>query len=226
MGSRFGAAAVAVAIFTLPLDASAATMISTFQGEVISGVDGTGLFLTPGASLDGLAFTLSYRVDTSRGNRTTDPTMDLVEAHDAASPATLVTLTIGQRSYSFAPDYSFIFNSNNGSEGTAFRGAWGDSNQTLEFISTNIQIAAYSLDIPVNIDVPFFVLSNGPQSQRFSITHCTVPHFICSDTEGYLHVSSLAVTAAPAPEPSTWLLLFVGVGIAGQALRSGRAVRA
>jgi hypothetical protein len=62
------AAGVALGIGAWATNADARVLMATYTGTIYSGYDGAGLFGSPGASLAGDAYIITYTIDTTKGD--------------------------------------------------------------------------------------------------------------------------------------------------------------
>ncbi len=179
----------------------------TFQGEVsgFSGAD--NLFgLTSGDSGEFITGLFTY--DTSLGERTNFYGDDALEGEigGPSIPVTGVTLTSGGQSYSFTPDASGSVVADTQKD---VLGVPGLSYGAETIAGDNfVLVFAPNGASPETVDTPF---SGVGQSYGGSLLTAS------GDTVSF-DVGFLAV--AGAPEPSTWALFTLGVGVAGLALRS------
>ena len=109
---RIGIFCATVFVAAVPAASGAATMQAIYTGTVSGSYDMTGLFgRAPGASLDGLAFSLTYTYDTSLGLRYTSATSDEIyggAGYGAPSPIFSAVLNIGGvAKVIFGTTYSF-----------------------------------------------------------------------------------------------------------------------
>jgi hypothetical protein len=199
----------------------------TLNGHVESApeLDAAGLF--GGGSLEGDHINATFLYDTANGTETLTPGMsdevDGGSGNGGGLPITSVTFTVEvpffikgdpvpqyhDYSYSFAPDYyADLLTSTSGVQDTAYNEA-GDS------------IQAYLVSdfaAPISFSQSFASSGYGPES----FFNTAIGKDGTYDT---IVFDTISVTVDAAPEPSTWMLSVLGVGVLGCALRLGRSHR-
>lgn len=186
--------------------ASAAIMVTTYEGVVDEGTDVAGIFGTAGAALDGLAYTAVFKIDTSINRNFVGPGDDTVAADGVTTPLLSAIFTLNGIGFDVA----------------SFSPLLGVSIQGNSF--------AHYTDISDRMAFEFVVLSNdlpGSLDTPFAFEHPThVNTFISLETEDrsdVMFAASLDIDrvthAAAVPEPATWTLMILGFGTAGAMLR-------
>ena len=216
-------ASVSVAGLLAATDANASVMVATFTGQVQSGADVTGVF---GAIQDlaGVSFVATFTYDPSAAvSRTINPGhSDLIQGGASVGPAVPspmldATMTINGHTVHFgSSDLGLALTSHHTVLDIA-----GASDQTPGEIHTNdsmdfdthYTLAPISLDSDASL-VPTSTLAN------FNIAHYVALPFI-DQAYGDLSISTYTVTGG-VPEPSVWLMMTAGLGLAGAMMRRAR----
>lgn len=204
--------------------ASAAVMMATFYGATdFGGYDYAGLFGAPGASLAYKPVVLTFTYDTQLG--------DLIESggetayggapFGTTSPILSASVTIGEVTQSLDLSYYGYANSQ--------AGAWFwlfGKQETPGNIATEFSAQVY-YDASGDLEAPVFAYAYGNGS--LSIYKPNDYAALLAETAfdlGGVEITYIGPSAAPAPEPSAWLLMIAGFGLMGAALRGRRALAA
>jgi hypothetical protein len=242
MTSKIAALAVGAAIsLTAAAQASAAIVSVTYTGTVSGGLDITGVFGSPGASLDGQGFTARYVFDTTRGFTSshtdasyTSSTALGGSAYGAESPALYANLTINGITFSIPGDsageiygyadssgFSRQYHQADGALHTELGWGYSDNNSTIWNESSGFGGLPGTIDVPFSMDTS----GNATNSGRFSIDKTTVAYpggiYSVDYAYGDLTPTHLSETLG-APEPASWALMLLGVFGIGAAARSRR----
>lgn len=209
--------AAAALAFGMSSAASAAIVVTTYEGTIVGGQDVAGLLGTPGMDLTGLAYAASFTIDTSV-NRTTgvdgNGPFDEVVSNGLGSPFVSATFTVGSTTLNLpAPDAIGAA----ARDGLQFlHNTLGQYSYTFNFISP---------DAPALLDTPFSAAGNG---NSFGSVYLYTASF--ADLDFYADTTieqvSSRVVSASVPEPSTWALMILGFMGAGAALRRPRPIKA
>lgn len=231
---RIGKFCATVFVAAVPAASGAATMQAIYTGTVSGSYDMTGLFgRAPGASLDGLAFSLTYTYDTSLGLRYTSATSDEIyggAGYGAPSPIFSAVLNIGGvakvifgTTYSFARQfdgfgYDYLdhyqqedtYDPQSGAFSQNYVHQWGYD---------------YGDALPINLDLPFSLsglASTGQFAGAFGFfSYDPVLGGPSTYAFGSLYADTLDVSAvAPAAVP-----LPAGAGLVVTALAALRGLR-
>ncbi len=225
-------ATVSMALVATP--ASAALMLASFRGVVVSGAGSiptydNGDFFRRGEDLIGSSFTAEFKYDTLRGVAVTNNLTDsrvggpLANCGDCLSPILSASLTIN--------GFTDYFNVN---------GA-GYANVTIvptQWRQTFFALGYYG-DLGYSNALQLFVLNVPSDPPRLGVEYTgsdvgglgapdTVPFAKSfSDQRDYrLALSNRSVTLTAIPEPATWGLMIIGFAGAGAMLRGRRQVLA
>lgn len=226
MRATLGLVAFALAITAAP--AAAAVRIAHFAGTLVSGLDQTGLFGTPGADLAGAAITASYRYDTALGLRNSNPGVSEEvfggSYFGISSPVTNTRITINGISHDIASlttstaftslGFGIAFDSYDFEDNALFQTANGAGN----FDVTTLAGFPSALDTLV---APRAVTLSNSYFQFTTFDKVNLVQSVRSYGE-WEASATFSVTAVP--EPASWALLLIGFGLVGGALRRRPAV--
>ncbi len=229
-GIKLGAAALAGVALMAATTAPAITLQAVYTGTVSSGLDAAGIFGPTTGDLTGETFVARFVYETTVGHRVTTPgSGDYIEGGtDLGIPSPILgaTLTIGGVTVHVSP------------------AAYGA--QEVDLPTTCCQADVYSeADSPERPGIQtrdtFYIEAFGTGSDsidtaipQVAVTYQGLANFFRLDanTGGVLNspiglggAGTVAVSAVP--EPSSWLLMLMGIGSVGAAsrrLRRGTAV--
>jgi hypothetical protein len=233
------AAACIVSVLSLAPQAFAGTMTLSYQGvvdntQILNGhmesaPDNDVADLFGGGNLEGEYIYATYVYNTSNGiERQTAGSAELDGGSGffASDPLTSVTITIQLESlktysYTYTPDYyaqvytgADVYNSSGVETGVSGLDEIGDSSvgdQSFTYMETNTAA-------PASLSSSYFGYGYGPGSYFDpGLTNTKEFDAIVFDTS--------LVAVSYAPEPSTWALMFTGVGLVGGAMRFSRRRR-
>jgi hypothetical protein len=212
---------------------ASATLIDViYKGVVKDGVDGIGLFGSPGADLTGDAFVATFNMDTSKGTNASTPTENYIyggAVYTTESPMIKATLEINGKSATIDGSY-------NGSV-QAFLGQPGVSNQqshsasdpdgnTLLLYVTDADSASVGI-IPFTIDIPLdFNFGASEIGGIFGTFHSgdLATSLDLTSTELIYQYPFTDGGGGAVPEPSTWALMLLGfVGLSAFGYRRTRS---
>lgn len=201
--------------------AYAAAVIS-FEGTS-SGTDNAGLFLPAGTSWQDAAATFTIIVDDEAisQNPWADGGPYGYALIDTFKPHVTAIFTLGDKSLTFHPGYTRLVT-----------GFWGDQNSEMLF--------GYSFMLDPGDDAYFSVSLRRPYDGS-TMPRSFLDPAIVEQPLNYIYSGSLgfgigdasplvggtmtvsrATIGAVVPEPSTWLMMIVGFGVAGLAMRAQR----
>lgn len=225
------------AIFTLTTtSASAAIVTITYDGVVSSGFDQTGVFGPANTALDGDAFRVVYKFDTSQGVANLSPTYNTIYGGSAigtTSPWLRTVATINGVSTNVNGGfYSEIVGSNIGNFSVQFASVvdsvqMTDINNITTVGQDQISTIAYGYpgNLPATIDQPFYVNTTGDLVSG----NLSIFDYVSDANGNYISArfanADLATTSITetidggVPEPATWVVLMLGFGAAGAVLR-------
>ena len=201
--------------------ADAVIRIATYQGTLLSGIDRSGVFVTPGGSLAGLAYSTAYTYDTTLG--TVFPVIggdwrNGGTIYGATSPILDVAITIGGATYHYTPVTVGSLHTAGGNPPVSHYG-WtnGGSHGYHYETSTN---SGY-FNAPANLAVgvsPTSLLSTDRTSFQIYVENAVGRVLI--DAQGDYGAAVYSVTGVP--EPASWALMIGGFGMIGAAVRRRR----
>jgi hypothetical protein len=202
--------------------AAATILVAAFTGTVSSGTDVAGLFGAKGADLTGDAYTAIYTFNTAIGVYEDDlPSYDEVYGgmdYNDISPVAAV-LTINGVTKSLGGAYLGSIEASSSFDVTE---ALAENYKTLGSIATedSMEISASGATSGTVLDpLPFGFTSNSGNA-TFEVSdlytgQVTELERIYLDSQGTLSISAL-------PEPATWAMMLLGVGVVGAAMRGTR----
>ncbi len=214
--------AVLTTYFALGASAASASMIiATYKGTVNGGYDTTGVFGSIG-NLAGDPYTATYIFDTSKGAVVNNlPGYEEVEGgsfYGVSSPIS-ATFTLNDITISLE----------NSTQNLAF---YKSAYDTLEYLTEGGYDFLYSnaFGVPVdNIYTPFSQIDTivqGTLSINGRNPTTGASEIVYADLSyGGAEQGSVEVSVASVPEPESWCLLVMGVGLTGALLRSGQTRR-
>jgi len=199
--------------------AMAAPMVIDISGTVVSGFDGSGLFGAAGGELGGLSYTAHYVFDPTLGLRTTGDNYDSVFGgphawspdpfRPYADPSLATTLTINGHTVSIAGNWAADFYSG---KDAYWASVGGSVNGTESALAEAMYGAAFPISLSTAFSASNFTYSAGA--------------FLVGSAYGALNPQTITVGAAggvsSVPEPVTWAMMLLGVGLIGGALRYRR----
>ena len=208
------------AMLTPALASSAATYRVTLTGTSETINDGSGVFGTPGATLADSPFRQVFTIRTAGGNVADTPTLISYDSIFGTAPPYAVsgaltinghTLTTAGLTYSSVStdgvDYQITSNDQDGSGGNAK--------------NYNFYLDLNGAGIPATVTQPLTLMLGGTSGTS------AIDNFLVSVTDpsnvglvsaaGSLNPTSISV--ASVPEPTAWLLMIVGFGTLGFAMR-------
>lgn len=225
-------------LLCMPAQAEAATYLVSFDGVVTDGTDEAHLFRGPSTSLDGAAFTASYRFDYPSPSVSVENLPFGTVLHIgliARASASAVTLTIfdtpvamgstdveyiralsilGEaRSISVASDHSVVGRGRT----EDYRITTSMNSVNTSFFESLLPFSPLDYTILSNAKPPYDVVGSGSFSIRIATTIGGA-----RITGGNLKVRHVRVSelAAPVPEPKVWAMLIFGFAAAGSAARA------
>jgi len=231
MFRRFHALALAAAAtLALASPAAAAIMVATYQGAIASGYDRTDYFGTGLADLTGVAFTATYRVDTDTAGATLRdrfPDDAYLYGSDASSPVH-GRVTINGRSLSSGDAYGEAYlktpfvsrpdGLHHLTQNYAFDGVSVDAS----YFELGIFSAIYQFVLDTDFETAFTYAADT-RDNRYgylqSYDHNLATDGYTRDINLQFTPQSVTIAMAAAPEPTAWVLLIAGFGLAGRALR-------
>jgi len=204
MKSVICAIAAACAFACWSQDASATIVTFNYTGVITLGEDVSGVFGTPFANLAGDRVRLSFTFDDSVGYRgsllgATDALYGGASTSYPATPSQGVKITIKGQTATIGGDYLGAVLNYAGSSNTS---------ASFEDAANGAIVTVDSLATPASIDTPFKPYGRG--AGQFDIETAGVQ----GQTE-----SAFALISLGAPEPAAWLLMVLGFGALGGALR-------
>ena len=230
MFRKLCALALAAGVLAVGSPAASAIMVATYRGTVTSGYDRTDYFGTGPADLSGVAFTATYRVDTDTLGATLRdryPDDAYLYGYDNQSPVH-GKVTINGRSLSSGDAYGeeylktpFVSRPDGVhhlAQNFAFNGVAIDAS----YLEVGIFSSLYQFVLDTNFETPFSYIADS-RDNRYgyleSYDRDQTGGGYRRDINLTFTPQSVTVVAAPAPEPSTWLLLIAGFGLSGLSLR-------
>ena len=188
--------------------ASAAVYTATYTGTVSSGFDSTGVFGVAATSLTGDAFTAVYTYNTALGVRATVPGVsDSVTGGSYISQPSVAsaTLTINGVTVSFS--------------GAQASSADAEPGYVAEYagstVSDYVDNNVYAATLTATLDeTSAFTVGTAAHPDYFSIAAGG------QTASGAFNTDTIQIDAAP--EPATWAMMLVGVGLTGARLRRVR----
>jgi hypothetical protein len=212
---RFVGMAALVASVGLVGTAQAAIVTFTYTGEVLSGVDGGGLFGTAGANLTGLAYSTTYAFDDTYA-KTDSGSVKAVGGIENGQPNPLIygettingisqKLTNGDYLAGYGVNYTL------GKYNNLYYFGTFSSLAAVAGVGDNIHNACFTAPSPM----PHFgVCENHADG-----------YFRTGGTELFLSTDFVASSqpfklgTSYVPEPATWAMMIMGFGLVGGALR-------
>ncbi len=237
MAIRMIAGAMAFAVATVAMPASAAMQILSFSGTLNnqSRNGSSGPFFQPNQSLDGLSFTVSLRYEladfagTSNCGSATSAACTFT-LNSSRTITQMLTVFSGQQSVTQTDTLtsgSFALNSN-GNDNFSF-GITGTGIISLQgnFTATNANMNGF-FPTPVNVSNAAFNNFSGlaVQSATFNqtTTNQTTTGYNVQARGGTITSLSASNVTAAVPEPATWAMMMLGFGGVGYALRRRKQV--
>lgn len=200
--------------------ASAAVMMATFYGSTdFGGYDYAGLFGTPDSSLAYKSMSLTFVYDTARGDRVTTADEDMVAKFGGTNPILSASITIDGVTLDLdLPDYGYASSTDN-------YWTWLSARRTNPANYDNeLSAMVIGSGMPGDLETPFTAYGYGGGSLRL----WSPTSFAEALAETDFNLGGVEVTyvgpsgPGPVPEPSAWLLMIAGFGLAGAALRARR----
>ena len=211
--------------------ARAATITMTVSGTVLSGEAQTGVFGPANTNLTGESFSLVYLFDPTSGDQTTTVTQDHLFGGSAYSLPTIGSGTL---------DLNGNID-NVGIVGAYISDTLLSNDGTTSYISANAEYQSASYPITVDDFVNFFVSSPSatfPTSFASNFSYSPVAGdssggafqvYVVdarggtANAYGQLEPTSISeVYTVPIPEPATWAMMLIGVGMIGAGMRLAR----
>lgn len=218
---RILAASAAASALLAGSPASAAVMMATFYGSTdFGGYDYAGLFGTPDSSLAYKSAKLSFTYDTERGELIESGGQTLLGGafFGTISPILSASVTIGDVTRSLDLSRYGYANSQ--------AGAWtwlSGQQETPGNIATSFSAQVYH-DASGDLETPVFAYGYGGGSLR--IYKPDSYGDLLAETDFDLQGVEVTYVGpsgpGPVPEPSAWLLMIAGFGLAGAAVRARR----
>lgn len=228
--------AALMAALTAPAQAQVATV--TVTGNVLNGLDATGRFGAAGANLAGLPFSAIFTIAAKGGTTAVDTSaLSFLYGAGAASPVS-AALTIGTGTYNFGGSWSGTARATNGVTPSGVNGT-----DSLYYAAEDTDVStmppppASSL-LYVSIDSLRDLLDSADYNSYSTISLngsdnaqglAQIAHYDPATgsygpmTYANLSLSTISAKATAAvPEPATWMMMILGFGMAGAALRRQR----
>lgn len=204
--------AAGAAAFALAGQACAEVVDFTYQGTVVHGTDGAGLFGPANADLSGDLFTAFFSFDPARGGyQYSSPSAGSYGGDQSAdtSPLLSASITINGVTRDMTTSwYGEIFGINTPDISLQYQEAEFQNGDFLDFeyyaYSDAIQAA---VDLPQNLDLTPYLRDGNLQ---------------IGDTAAEFGFNSVVETVSGVPEPATWALMILGAGLIGLTARRQR----
>lgn len=213
-----GLASAALAV-GLSSAASAAIVVTTYNGTIVSGQDSAGLAGAADTNLAGLSYTAVFAIDTSvnpvGGPAYTGLTpfpWELVRADSSSTPLISAVFTVNGTPLSLPGHESFY-----AVTAETVELQYGVENPGADSYYFNLR---FSPDIPGHFATAFSA-SGNPSSYAFVDFYSDRGDLELTTYMSIASVSSRVVGGA-VPEPATWALMILGFGSAGAMLRRRR----
>lgn len=227
---------IACSLLAVVQPASAATILTTYYGKIAEGYDRTGVFGAPETNLAGLdaVFTFLFDTDTPGAyynSTSTGSQLSGGSRYDIGSPGS-ATVTIGGKTASIGGAYeSYLARKDSGSYqeidnfAQDFAGPPGGmSNWVHGIASSTTNDFVGGAGLLSDID---YKIATGTATLADFQFYDPGKGFVGSvQATGKMIVDRVTIQAfvAPVPEPSTWLMMIVGLGFVGAALRRKKTV--
>jgi len=207
--------------------ADAATLVATYTGTVSSGYDQTGLFGTAGGDLAGAAYTVKYTIDTTKGVYVNNlPSHDALYGgsdYGTSSPVS-ATVTINGITLSIGGEtVGEDTNSWNWQANYAAQSHGTDNGVTYKFDVSNY---SYSVADSLLDTVPLYPGYHIWGSFAWRVYDSNISQYTAFTTADLTDLSQNGTFQVSAlggvPEPDTWVMMLLGVGMIGGSLRIAR----
>jgi hypothetical protein len=203
----------------LSSSASATVLVATYQVTIDNGTDGAGLFGAAGGNLAGDVATVTYTYDTSVGVRSTKPGFyDSLSSVGAPSIYRSVTISINNKTLNLptgdvsANHENAVLQYEPGFVNTTYVDDGFDESDG-EYLSTAVRV----YNPPASIETPFSGSGVGSSFGGGALYGGGL------ETSLDFYYGGTVDVALAAPEPRAWLLMVVGLGGLGAAMRDRRA---
>ena len=204
---------------------AAASIISVDIRGFVSdgGEDPTGVFGSE-SNIAGQDFLADFLFDTSLGTRTTTASSDKLTGYTpypTGNPLVSSSITIEGRTYTFNGSQSSEVFEN----GSALQASNFDDGK---FNGADLSLLTFYLPTPglpdrIGQSYKANVSATDGHQSGFQVFREDSVGNIVAFAQGDLTATSVDVhSVSPAPEPATWLLMILGVGLTGAMLRRGR----
>jgi hypothetical protein len=205
------------------MPAAAATMQAVYTGTVTYGTDLSGVFGTPGASLDGAEFTATFRYDTTKGLAGGNEYYQSVVGYWVyPQPIFYAALTInGLTGLVYGITYSWVMNYDlqttevSGTETWHLAEAYFDDFYASNYIHLTIFDEDRSLAIPLDLTQAFTAVVDPQNMDQYGYGNFSFDDFGNGNGKirGSLRATKVVVSAVPLPAGLP-LLAFAIVGLA------------
>lgn len=208
-------AVAAIATTCAAGSANATIYVAKFTGMVLSGVDRDEVF--GGGDLAGHEFSATFTANFTPATIVTNTGTAIAVGGMPSSTPISTTLTINGQTWSFA--------------GGAFLGLFGLSYQDPVYgngVSVQSVASPYSgLDLEVENFDPLRPILNGnfvtPTTYHVDPSD-TVYGFFALDQQEFGYLAPATIEVRAVPEPATWGMMVVGLGLAGATMRRRGAI--
>ena len=233
-------ATLAASLASLAGAAGATTVTITEKGTVTSFVDVLGAYGIPGADYAGAAITDTYVFDLAPGvftHGSLSPTATYQNLHANIGGLDTATSTINGHTASYNI-YENAYSQRDTASGVSATEQLAINENTVflatSFVRTTLELSEFvysgTLAIPETLTGSYTVSPSSPCVVICSsgiiisdqLTYDLTTGTVVSDPAYYGYFNETQLTVSTIPEPVTWTLMLVGIGLTGAALRSVR----